>query len=284
MGWGRPVDLVHELSVHGSGGFERFGELAEFGLELGDRFSEAVVVGFEFGGAVFELVDQGAGEPASGDVGLGAEVAGQAVPQDCYFLAELAGLFAGVGEIGPEALLGDERAGRKTPGPLCAGLSLAIPGVADPSGELGVAVEERHRHVGPAGNGGEADRLAGLDHGLDGFGGAVSLGGAVALAGAAQGCAVVSHGRSPRAAPPEGDGDRLAGLAEGCGRLLHRVALVVGEAGEELFVGADVVDDDLELAGDVVDDPVGGADGQHGLFVASQLVGVGLEFGQERGV
>lgn len=45
-------------------------------------------------------------------------MAGQAVPQDGYFLAELAGLFARVGEIGPEALLGDERASRKTPSSL----------------------------------------------------------------------------------------------------------------------------------------------------------------------
>lgn len=197
MGWGRPVDLVHELSVHGSGGFEGFTQLPDFSSQLGHRFSETVVVGFEFAGAVFELVGQGAGEPASDDVGLGSKLAGQTVPQDCYFFAKLAGLFASVGEIGPQALLGHERAGWKTPGSLDAGLSMPIPGVADPSGELGVAVEKRDRHVGPAGDGGEADRLAGLDHGLDGFGRAVTLGGAVTLAGPAQGRAVVSQSRSP---------------------------------------------------------------------------------------
>lgn len=57
MGWRGPVDPVHELSVHGSGGFGRFGELAELALKVGHRFSEAVVVGFELGGAVFKLVE-----------------------------------------------------------------------------------------------------------------------------------------------------------------------------------------------------------------------------------
>ena len=49
-------------------------------------------------------------------------------------------------------------------------------------------------------------------------------------------------------------------------------------------MASDVTDDDLELAGDVGHDPLGGADGNHGLALSAQFVGVGHQLGQVGGV
>jgi hypothetical protein len=85
-------------------------------LELLDPSSQHGVVGVEFGGARFELVDQRAGQPALGDVGLGPEVSGQPRPQQLHLLGQAADLFFGVGQLGPQALCGDRGTGREPPG------------------------------------------------------------------------------------------------------------------------------------------------------------------------
>src|SRR5487761_1142856 len=71
---GVAVEFAHEFAVHGPGGGEGLGELLEFGLELGDLPLLPVVVGFEFGGALFELIEQWDNSFASCGVGGGTEL------------------------------------------------------------------------------------------------------------------------------------------------------------------------------------------------------------------
>ena len=128
------VESVVRRAPTSSSDWARFGLLASVGLGLRDLSAKLVVVGLEFGAAFLELVEQRVGEPSPSDVGADAEVAGEAVAQDGGFVGELADLFAGVGEVGPQALFGDECAGEQ-PGPVAAGLALAVPGIDDPPGE-----------------------------------------------------------------------------------------------------------------------------------------------------
>ena len=103
-----PVDFADEFAVHGSCGVEGGGEFVEFGFEFGDSSAVVVVVGFEFGGALFELIDEWVEVVAAGGVGVGAELSAEPVAEHGQFLVEASGLFFGVGEFGAQALLGDQ--------------------------------------------------------------------------------------------------------------------------------------------------------------------------------
>src|SRR5487761_1175216 len=83
-----PVDLGHELTVHGPSGFKRFGLLPRLGLQCGNPASQAIVVGFQFGASHLELVEPWEKGTFSGPVGVSAEIAGQAAPQDRNFICE----------------------------------------------------------------------------------------------------------------------------------------------------------------------------------------------------
>jgi hypothetical protein len=83
---------------------------------------------------------------------------------------------------------------------------------------------------------------------------------------------------------PKDDGDRLAGLAECHRRVLEGGALVGRQGAQQLLVSADVADDHVELAGEVVDGPCCGARRDHGLAFSSQVIGVGSQLGQIGGV
>src|SRR5450756_1904126 len=71
-------------------------------------------------------------------------------------------MFLAVGQFGPHALVGDERADGKVPRPLASGLLLAVAGGGDASGKLRVGVEQGHGDAGASGHRREADRLAAL--------------------------------------------------------------------------------------------------------------------------
>jgi hypothetical protein len=98
-------------------------------------------------------------------------------------------------QLGPKALCGDEGAGGELPSPLLPGLALPVAGGGDPSGQLGVGVEQRHRDAGAAGDRREVDRLAALLEGVQGLGRPPVFGPAVVPPGAPQRRAVVSHAR-----------------------------------------------------------------------------------------
>jgi hypothetical protein len=131
------------------------GELASVPLELSDLSAKLVVVGFELGAALFELVEQRVGEPSPGDVGAGAEVAGESVAQDGGLIAELADLFAGVGQVGPQALFCDERACREQPGPAQRVVRVTrLPGRQKPILAISAVISRRRRSAGVVGMGG----------------------------------------------------------------------------------------------------------------------------------
>ena len=79
---------------------------------------------------------------------------------------------------------------------------------------------------------------------------------------------------------PEGDGDGLARLAERDRSVLDSNPLLLGETLEERLMGADMSDDDLELARYVLDRPVGGTGGEHGLALFSQVIRVDTQLGK----
>lgn len=73
------VELVHEFAVHCPGRIEGVGALAEFALELGDSLTQRVVVGFDFGGALLELLEHRAHRLTTGEVGVCAELTCQSL-------------------------------------------------------------------------------------------------------------------------------------------------------------------------------------------------------------
>ena len=54
----------------------------------------------QFEGLLFELVEQRCAGPSRGGVGLGSELMGETVTQDCEFLVQAPDLIFGVGQVG----------------------------------------------------------------------------------------------------------------------------------------------------------------------------------------
>src|SRR5450756_3164056 len=115
------------------------------------------------------------------------------VLQQGQLLGELPQVFLAVGQFGPHALVGDQRADGKMPCPLASGLLLAVAGGGDASGKFRVGVKQGHGDAGASGHRREADRLAALLESVDGLGGPLALDPAIGPSGAAQCRAVVSH-------------------------------------------------------------------------------------------
>jgi hypothetical protein len=104
---GCPVELAHQIAVHCSGGIEVFTELADFAFELAYALLMTVVVGFEFGVALLQLVDERAQGFAAGNVAGGTEVAVETFAKGPDLLGQTASPLLGTGQFRAQALLGD---------------------------------------------------------------------------------------------------------------------------------------------------------------------------------
>lgn len=270
---------TRELAIHRSRGVEGVGQFPGLGLEMGDALALSDVVGFQVGGPLLKLIEERAEGLTSGKVSLGAELAFQPVAKDLDFLGEPAGLFFGVGQLGPQALFANEGAGRESPGPVATGLTLAVPDLGDLCGEEAVGIQHRDGDPGTPSDGGEADRSPVCSMARTASAARWRL---VWLScrRARRRAALLSAVNTFAAAPAERHGHGLAGLAESGRCLVDHLSLVAGEPSERLFVGLDVVDHHPELPGDAFDRPVGGADGKHRFALSTQAICVGLQFGE----
>jgi len=64
-----PIELTHQLPVHGPRGLQVLGEIMRLVLEPCDPSSERGIRGLELSGALLYLIDQRACHPTTGDVG-----------------------------------------------------------------------------------------------------------------------------------------------------------------------------------------------------------------------
>lgn len=98
---GPAVELAHKIPVHDPGSLEGVAQLSDFGFKLSDVLPLSVVVAFQIGGALLELLEKWfVGFPSS-DVGAGTEVTTEPLVEHGRLLSETAGAFFGVGELGP---------------------------------------------------------------------------------------------------------------------------------------------------------------------------------------
>jgi len=136
---------------------------------LATRCRSSAVVSLQVAETVLELVEQRAGDPPAGRVCVGSEFVRQTAPQDGKLLGQAADLIFGVGEVNPQALFRDQRARGQSPDAFLSNLALAASGLGEAACQLAVGIQQRHGHPGAAGHCREADRFAGVDHGLEGL-------------------------------------------------------------------------------------------------------------------
>jgi hypothetical protein len=121
---------------------ERLVEFTDLGFELNDAKALPMVFCFEVAGTPFELVEDGAQGLVPVGISGGSELPGEPVPEKCDLFGEAPGAFFGVGELGAQALLGYEGAGRESPGAFGSGLTLTVAGGGDAGGQCRVGVEQ----------------------------------------------------------------------------------------------------------------------------------------------
>lgn len=108
-----PVQLAHQLSVHGSRRIEALRQLPDGAIELEDALALTVVVALELGGALLESFDEWFVGFAASEVGGGTEVVTESLAQYAVLLGKAAGSLALASSTRRLCSVTSERAGKR---------------------------------------------------------------------------------------------------------------------------------------------------------------------------